>query len=59
LFVSASPEATGKEQKAVLKTAFANACRDWPLPEPLDWMDGICPERWKLGAETVEFNWSE
>lgn len=57
LFISAQPEAMGEEQKAAVKTAFARAAKVLPLGEPLDWMDTMLPEKWKLNGKIVEFNW--
>jgi alpha-galactosidase len=58
LFVSGQPEAMGAEQKAAVKKAFAAAAKVQPLGEPLDWMDTMLPEKWKLNGKLVEFNWA-
>lgn len=58
LFISAQPEAVGSEQKAAIKTAFAQAARKQPLGEPLDWKQNMQPARWKLNERVVEFDWS-
>lgn len=58
LFISAQPEAMGEEQKAAVKKAFAQAAKVLPLGEPLDWMDTMLPEKWKLNGKVVEFNWA-
>jgi alpha-galactosidase len=57
LFVSASPDAVGEEQRAALQQAFAFATQEQPIGEPLDWMNSVCPSRWKLRDENVEFDW--
>jgi alpha-galactosidase len=57
LFVSAAPDAVGAEQRAALRQAFAFAAQEQPIGEPLDWMSTVCPSRWKLRGETVEFDW--
>jgi alpha-galactosidase len=58
LFVSADPAAVGPEQKAALKEAFALAARPQPVAEPLDWLDTICPRRWRFGSgETATYDW--
>jgi alpha-galactosidase len=57
LFVSAQPEATGSAQKQMIKECFALASQDMPLGEPLDWMEGPFPKRWKLKGEEVRFDW--
>jgi alpha-galactosidase len=57
LFISAQPEAIGEEQKAAIKKAFASAAKVLPLGEPLDWMDTMLPQKWKLDGKVVDFNW--
>lgn len=58
LFVSASPQAVGPEQKAALQEAFAVASQPQAPAEPLDWMENTCPERWKIAGKEVTFDWS-
>jgi alpha-galactosidase len=57
LFISAQPEATGKEQKETIRECFKLASRSLPLGEPLDWMETAFPEKWKLNGEIVNFDW--
>jgi alpha-galactosidase len=57
LFISAQPEATGKEQKAAIKECFQMASQNLPLGEPLDWMETAFPEKWKLNGKVVNFDW--
>ena len=57
LFISAQPEALGEVQKIAVKQAFAQAAKVQPLGEPLDWMDTMLPEKWKLNNRIVDFNW--
>ena len=57
LFVSAAPEAMGKEQLAAVKKAFDAASRPIQAGEPLDWMYSTCPAKWKLDGEIVELDW--
>ena len=57
LFVSAQQAAVGPEQVAALKKAFALAAVKQPHGEPLDWMETRTPRKWKLGGETVTFEW--
>ena len=57
LFVSADPTTVDKEQKDAISKAFEIASRDFPIGEPLDWMQTTCPRRWLLNGEVVEFNW--
>jgi len=57
LFISAQPEALGEAQKIAVKKAFALAAKIQPLAEPLDWMENMLPEKWKLNRRTVDFDW--
>jgi alpha-galactosidase len=57
LFISAQPEATGSEQKAAIREAFALAARTLPLAEPLDWMESPVPRKWKLNGRLASFEW--
>jgi alpha-galactosidase len=57
LFVSIDPRSIDAEQARALKTAYAAAAQPQPLGEPLDWMDTTCPAIWKLGEETVRYDW--
>jgi len=47
----------GPEQKDALRRAFARASEAQPPGEPLEWMDNVCPRRWRLGGQTVPFDW--
>jgi alpha-galactosidase len=58
LFISAQPEALGEAQKIAVKKAFAKAAKVQPLGEPLDGMQTMLPEKWKLNHKVVNFNWS-
>ncbi len=60
LFVSAAADAVGSvgsEQRKVLREAFARAAVTQPVAEPLDWLESTTPKRWKLGLETVIYDW--
>jgi alpha-galactosidase len=57
LFISAQPDAVGTEQKDFIKKCFADASKDQPVGEPLDWLDNPWPAKWKLDNNVVEFNW--
>jgi len=57
LFVSASPDALGPQQTRALAAAFARAAAPQPPAEPLDWLDTVCPRRWRLGDRDVTFDW--
>lgn len=57
LFISAQPEATGAEQKTFIKECFRLASQNFPLGEPLDWMQNPIPKKWNLNGEIVNFDW--
>jgi len=58
LFISAQPDAMGAEQKAFIKESFANAAKEQPVGEPLDWLTNQFPSKWKLNNREVNFDWS-
>ena len=58
LFISAQPDAVGREQKEFIKKCFASASQILPVAEPLDWMNTPTPTKWKLNEKTVDFDWS-
>jgi alpha-galactosidase len=57
LFISAQPEATGTEQKKVIKECFQLAAQSLPVAEPLDWMETQVPRKWKLNGSIRTFDW--
>lgn len=57
-FVSPEIEAVTPEARTALVEAFAAAASAPPGAEPLDWLDTVCPRRWRLRGRTVEFDWS-
>jgi len=57
LFVSAAPDALGREQRSAIGKAFAMAARSRALLEPVDWLRNNEPEEWILGGETVRYRW--
>jgi alpha-galactosidase len=57
LFISAELDFIGTEQKAAIKTAFANAAKKQPTGEPLDWLTNQFPAKWKLNNREVNFTW--
>ncbi len=57
LFVSADPAALGAEQRQALREAFTLAARPKPGAEPLDWLDTLCPARWRLDGQEYAFDW--
>ena len=57
LFVSADPDLVKGDTKSALRRAFAQAASAQELAEPLDWLDTTTPARWRLGRETVAYDW--
>ena len=58
VFVSPEMGAVTPEAKTALAAAFAAAAAAPPVAEPLDWLETVCPRRWRLRGRTVEFDWS-
>lgn len=59
LFISAEIDFMGSDQKAAVKTAFAQAAKQQPIGEPIDWLNNPLPNRWKLNNRLVTFDWSD
>lgn len=59
LFVSASPDALGSEQKKNLRAAFARAAVRGPVAEPMDWMATTTPRIWKTSEGLKTYDWAE
>jgi alpha-galactosidase len=57
LFISAQEKATGNEQKEYIRRSFSMAAKKLPVAEPLDWMEKMRPERWKLNGKIKSFTW--
>ena len=57
LFVAIDPSITEPKHRVALKKAFELAAVQQPIGEPLDWLDSLCPRRWKLQNKEVEFAW--
>jgi alpha-galactosidase len=57
LFVSAAPDAIGKEQEKALKRAFEATSKPLPVGQPLDWISNTCPEKWLLNGSEYSFDW--
>lgn len=57
LFISAQPNAVGEEQKKVIAESFAQASKQQPVGEPLDWLTDQFPSKWKLEGQEVQFDW--
>jgi alpha-galactosidase len=58
LFISAQPDMLGAEQKAAIRTSFAQAARPLPAGEPLDWLTNTLPSKWKLNGKIRDFDWA-
>ena len=58
LFISAQPDAVGKEQKDFIKQCFTIAAQPAPVGEPLDWLTNQRPQKWKLNNAVKTFDWS-
>ena len=58
LFSSVDPAGLGVEEWTLLRDAYGFAALEWPVAEPLDWMNSVCPRKWRLREEKVEFDWS-
>ncbi len=61
LFVSVDPRTVTPEQKAAFAAAMQTALAGGTPGgcEPLDWLHTTCPRRWRIGNETVIYNWEE
>lgn len=57
LFVSASPDALGSEQRTAIQKAFRLAAASQPLIEPLDWLTSTQPQRWLTRHTPVAYDW--
>ncbi|RYG26775.1 hypothetical protein EON82_02000 [bacterium] len=57
LFVAVEPSVVEPKHREALKKALAIAAKPQKIGEPLDWMETVCPRRWKLRGKTVEFAW--
>lgn len=57
LFVAIDPKIVEPKHREALKHAFTIAAKPHKTGEPLDWMDTLCPRRWKLMGKTTEFEW--
>ncbi len=58
LFISAQPDAVGKEQKDFIKQCFTIAAKPLPVAEPIDWLTNERPVKWKLNNQLKTFDWS-
>lgn len=58
VFVSPEIEAVTPEAKKALAEAFAATAAAPPVAEPLDWLETVCPRRWRLRGRVAQFDWS-
>ena len=58
LLVSIDPKTATAEQKCDVTKAFALACKELPIAEPLDWLHSSCPSEYMLNNEYARFNWT-
>ncbi|MBC8065331.1 MAG: hypothetical protein H7Y17_10905 [Chlorobia bacterium] len=58
LFVSIEPSALGPEEWTALRDAFEKAAIRRDVAEPLDWMNSVCPRKWRIDGGRQEFDWS-
>lgn len=56
-FTAVKPGFLTKEQLKEVRDAFAFSANNDMRPEPLDWMENICPERWLFNGEEITFSW--
>lgn len=61
LFISVDPDTITAEKKAAFHAAMQTALSGGTPGgcEPLDWLHTTAPRRWRLGTETVTYNWEE
>ncbi|MGV3617444.1 MAG: hypothetical protein ACO1SV_19125 [Fimbriimonas sp.] len=57
LFVAVEPSVVEPKHREALKAALAIAARPQPIGEPLDWMETVCPRKWRLLGKETEFAW--
>jgi alpha-galactosidase len=57
LFVAVEPSVVEPKHREALKKALSIAAKPQPVGEPLDWMETVCPRRWRLLGKTTEFAW--
>ncbi|MBR4941617.1 MAG: hypothetical protein IKZ19_06420 [Clostridia bacterium] len=57
LFVSCKPGVLDETQLSELRTAFEVNSKQTDELVPVDWMENICPEKWRLNGEEITFDW--
>ena len=61
LFVSVDPRTVSPAQRATLKVAVQTALSRRPnvACEPLDWIHNTSPNEWRIGDQTVKYDWEQ
>jgi alpha-galactosidase len=57
LFVSVDPETVLPEQKIALSVALKSSAEKRAPGAPIDWTETTTPQKWRLDAGTVDYNW--
>ncbi len=57
LFVSWRRQCMNDEVRAALTEACRKASGVQPSAEPLDWMENLCPSRWRFGQQEKLYKW--
>ncbi len=59
LFISPDPKATGSEQKAAVKEAFALTVSERTRAVPENWSRDTTPDNWLAGAKQIRYRWTD
>ncbi len=61
LFVSVDPRTVSPAQQTILKDAMQRALSRAPHVdcEPLDWIHSTTPSEWRIGGQTVRYDWGQ
>lgn len=59
LFISAKPGVLTAQENAELSAILKMAAEGEHHAVPVDWMDNDCPQIWRDGGETIEYDWYE
>lgn len=57
LFVSCKPDVLSEAETELLRQAFARNAVQQDVLVPLDWMENICPQRWLLNGQEMDYDW--
>jgi alpha-galactosidase len=58
LFVALAPDIHQRSVLAQVREALTAAAVARPVAEPLDWLDTVCPSRWRLDGGERSFDWT-